>query len=291
MLRFEEIAFKAELNRDEDPESDRDAWLLCGEDPMNRKRAIEELRKMIYERGECHPHRTDDAYLLKFLRARRSVPARAHRLMVRYYNFRDENPHLWRDVDWLGLRRLGDIFEGVLFDRPDCGRFILCRLGQWDPDTIPVDDLIRGLLLLLEIGIMQPKLQILGGTAMVDCQGLTMKHIRQLTPAIAVQAMNIMGIIFPTHIRSMHIVNCSRIFETFFYLFKKLAPVDDLWKNVYFHGYDLNSLHRYVDPECLPRRYGGCRDPVSLELWLTKIRQYKNKEFDEEMRNLGYAVD
>jgi hypothetical protein len=59
---------------------------------------------------------------------------------------------------------------------------------------VPVDDLIRGCLLLLEVGIMQPKLQVLGGTALLDCEGITMRHMRQLSPSIALQAMNVMGV-------------------------------------------------------------------------------------------------
>ncbi|XP_022824879.1 alpha-tocopherol transfer protein-like [Spodoptera litura] len=288
---FQEIAFKAEMDRHDDPESEEEAFILCAEDPATRTRNIVELRNMIYERGECHPPRMDDAFLLRFLRARRSVPARAHRLLVRYCNFRDQNPHLWRDIDWFGLTKLGHVFEGVLFDRPDVGRLIICRLGQWDPDDYPVDDLIRGCLLLLEIGIMQPKLQVLGGTALLDCEGLTMKHMRQFSPAIALQAMNVMGFAFPLHQRGVHVVNCSRVFETLFHFFKRLAPVDDLWKRVRFHGNDLSSLHKYIAPDCLPKRYGGHRQEVSLEKWLTKIKQYKNKNFDNDMRTLGYAVD
>ena len=53
----------------------------------------------------------------------------------------------------------------------------------------------------------------------------------------------------------------------------------------------LPLFHRYIPPECLPKRYGGHRESVSLERWLTKIKQYKNKDFDNDMRNLGYAVD
>jgi hypothetical protein len=48
---------------------------------------------------------------------------------------------------------------------------------------------------------------------------------------------------------------------------------------------------RFIDPECLPKRYGGHRDEVSLEQWLTKIRRYKNKEFDSDIRSLGYYAD
>lgn len=288
---FQEIAFKAEMDRHNDPESEKEAWILCGEEPSNRAKTIVELRNMIYERGECTPPRMDDEFLLRFLRARRSIPARAHRLLVRYCTFRDQNPHLWRDLDWFSLTKLGNIFEGVLFDRPDVGRLIIFRFGLWNPDECPVDDLVRGGLLLLEIGIMQPKLQVLGGTALLDCEGLTMKHIRQLSPAVAMQLMNVMGFSFPTHQRGIHVINCSRVFETLFHFFKRLAPVEDLWKIVHFHGYDLNSLYRHIDPECLPKRYGGRRQEVSLAKWLTKIKQYKNKDFDNDMRTLGYATD
>ncbi|XP_034833210.1 alpha-tocopherol transfer protein-like isoform X2 [Maniola hyperantus] len=233
----------------------------------------------------------DDAFLLRFLRARRFIPARAHRLMVRYCTFREQNPHLWRDVCWYGLSRLGNIFEGVLFDRPDVGRLIICRIALWDPDFVPVEDLVRGCLIFLEVGIMQPKLQVLGGTALLDCEGITLKHLRQLTPSVIMQIINVVGFAFPIHQRGMHIINCSRLFEKLFSVFKRFAPTDELWERVHFHGYDFTSLHRYIDPECLPKRYGGHRQPVSLRDWLHKIKQYKNKQFDEDMKCLGYAVD
>ncbi|CAG4935841.1 unnamed protein product [Colias eurytheme] len=287
---FREIAFRAELDRHIVPECEDQARILCGEDPDNRTNAIKELRDMILDRGECNPPRLDDAFLLKFLRARRSIPARAHRLLVRYCRFRDQNPKLWKDVYWYGLARLGHIFEGVLYDRPDVGRLIIGRLGEWDPDIITAEELMSGMLLLLEVGIMQPKLQVLGGIALLDCEGMTLYHMRQLTPTVAIQAMNVMGYSFPLHQRGVHVINCSRIIEKLFYLFKRLAPVDDIWKNVYFHGYDNSSLHRYIDPECLPVRYGGFREAVSLGEWLTAIRQYKDEEFDKDMSSIGYAV-
>lgn len=288
---FKEIAYKAELDRHEDPDLEEQALLLCDEKKETRAKSLEELRNLIYARGQCKPPRMDDGFLLRFLRARHSIPARAHRLLVRYCNFREQNPHLWRDVDWFGLTRLGSVFEGVLFDRPDVGRVIICRLGQWDPDVIPVEDLIRGCLLLLEVGIMQPKLQVLGGCALLDCQGLSMMHMRHFSTSVAMQAMNVMGYAFPLHLRDVHVVHCSRVFETLFNVFRRFAPSDELWDSVRFHGRDLSSLHRFVAPECLPARYGGTRDSVSLERWLTKIRRYKNKDFDSDMRSLGYYAD
>lgn len=56
--------------------------------------------------------------------------------MVRYCQFREQNPFIWRDVDWYGMRRVGNLFEGVLYDRPDTGRLLLCRLGKLPPTFV-----------------------------------------------------------------------------------------------------------------------------------------------------------
>ncbi|CAK1542024.1 unnamed protein product [Leptosia nina] len=287
---FREIAFEAELDRHIVPECEDQARMQCGEEPDNRWNAVKELRNLILERGECNPPRLDDAFLLRFLRARRSVPARAHRLLVRYCKFREENPELWKGVYWYGLARLGDIFEGVLYDRPDVGRLIIARLGQWNPDVFPADDLVRGCLLLLEVGIMQPKLQVLGGTAILDCEGMTLKHMRQLSPSIAVKVMNVMGFAFPLHQRGVHIVNCSRVLEKLFYLFRRFAPASDLWDKVFFHRENYVSLQKHIDPECLPERYGGFRQSVTLGEWLTAIKMYKRDDFDADISSIGYAI-
>ncbi|XP_041980772.1 clavesin-1-like [Aricia agestis] len=288
---FEEIAFEAELNRSLDPECEDEARILCEEEPRYRRKRIEELRDMVYERGECLPPRIDDEFLLRFLRARRFVPARAHRLLVRYCQFRDEHPQLYQDVYWYDLTKLGHIFEGVLFDRPDVGRLIVVNLGKWNPDINPIEDLISCVLLVLEIGVMQPKLQVLGGTTIIDCEGIGFKHMRQLSPSVAALCLNVMGLAVPVQQRAVHIINCSRMFERLFYVFKRVAPAaDEIWKKVHFHGYDLASLQRHIDPECLPEKYGGLRKTVTVDKWLTKIKKYKDKQFDTDLATMGYAV-
>ena len=47
---------------------------------------------------------------------------------------------------------------------------------------------------ITEIGIRQPKVQVLGGTVIVDMAGLTLKHVSTLTPTIAYQIVNLMGV-------------------------------------------------------------------------------------------------
>ncbi|OWR54085.1 alpha-tocopherol transfer protein isoform 1 [Danaus plexippus plexippus] len=287
---FLEIAFEAELNTKEDPELLELAPELCNEDASTRATAVTNLRNMIFERAECKPHRTDDAFLLRFLRARDFIVPRAHKLLVRYYTFRAEYPHLYKDVDLWGLMKVKSAYEGSMVDRPDIGRLSIFRFGTWDPNEFPVDDLIRTGMAITEIGIRQPKLQIMGGTVIVDLEGITLRHAATLTPTIAYQIVCLMGLVTPTRIKSVHIINYSWVLNTFFYLFKKFIP-QEAWSKIIFHGSDLKSLQQQIDPECLPARYGGtCRNHVPIGVWLQKIKKYRDEQFDREMKALGYVV-
>ncbi|KAJ9591883.1 hypothetical protein L9F63_001558, partial [Diploptera punctata] len=59
-------------------------------------------------RGEVVPHRTDDLFLLRFLRARRFDVEKAHRLMNNYYKFKETYPHIHTNVQPLNMRYIGD---------------------------------------------------------------------------------------------------------------------------------------------------------------------------------------
>lgn len=81
------------------------------------------------------------------------------------------------------------------------GRKFLYKLikhvvGTWDPSEFPVEELVRAGMAMTEIGIRQPKLQVLGGSVIVDMEGLTLRHISTLTPTVAYQIVSLMGVNF-----------------------------------------------------------------------------------------------
>ncbi|KAJ9583502.1 hypothetical protein L9F63_022154 [Diploptera punctata] len=77
---FEDVA--PELDLGEPPDELKEfARKYLGESPETRPGLLQELRDVIYERGEVVPHRTDDLFLLRFLRARRFDVEKAHRLV------------------------------------------------------------------------------------------------------------------------------------------------------------------------------------------------------------------
>ncbi|CAH0718129.1 unnamed protein product, partial [Brenthis ino] len=290
-MPFLEIAFQAEISRFEDADFEDTARRTCNEDPKTRHIAIEELRNMIYQRGECHPRRTDDAYLLRFLRCRRFIPALAHKLMVRYEDFRSKNMYLYQ-CNAFDLHRVKGVYGGTLPESPVHGRITLMRFGRWESETVPIVDVVRSALLMNEIGLMQPKLQIIGVTVIVDLEELSLRrHVRHLTPTIAHQIVSLMGVSFPIPIHALHIVRYNWILNTFFYIFKQFIPAA-AWDRLHFHGYDMASLQKHIDPIHLPPEYGGrCDHVISFEEWVKKVDRYKDDFLVQELRALGFTVN
>lgn len=48
---------------------------------------------------------------------------------------------------------------------------LIYRFGNWKPKQIPIDEIFKATLIVLEIGIMEPRAQILGGVGIFDLQG------------------------------------------------------------------------------------------------------------------------
>ncbi|XP_049871713.1 clavesin-1-like [Pectinophora gossypiella] len=289
-MPFLDIAFQAEVSRWEDPEFEEIARSHCGEDPETRAEIIKEFRQMIYDRDVVHPHRMDDAYLLRFLRCRRFIPRLAHKLMVRYEQFKQNYAYLY-DCNAFGLQKVKNVYGGTMPDSPENGRITLMRFGRWNTDAVPIVDVVRCALLMDEIAVMQPRLQILGVTIIVDLEGLSLRHVRQLTPTVANQIVSLMGVSFPLPNHGLHIINYNWILNTCFYLFKQFIP-RAAWERLHFHGNDMSSLHKHINPKYLPPEYGGtCRHVITTEEWLRKINMYKDDFMVNELRALGFTVE
>lgn len=55
---------------------------------------------------------------------------------------------------------------------------------------------------------------------------------------------------------------------------------------IYFHGYDVRSLHKYIHPDHLPERYGGIWPDYPYTIWLESLK--KNFVVAKEVIAAGY---
>lgn len=107
---------------------------------------------------------------------------------MNYYNFKEEHPEIHQDVNPLEMKHIGeDDVMTVPSYRTNCGRrMMIYRLGNWDPRKYPVEEIFKATVIILELGVLEPRAQILGGVAIFDLQGITMSHAWTITPQVLV---------------------------------------------------------------------------------------------------------
>ncbi|CAB0010133.1 unnamed protein product [Nesidiocoris tenuis] len=224
------------------------------------------------ERGEFEPLRMDDEYLIRFLRSRNYKLEPTYRLMVNYHDFRERNMSYYEGVAPVELSHIADAdIINVLPYREQTGRRIIYfKIGKWDPSTTSVDDLFTATLAVLEAGMLELRAQILGGVCIFDFEGLSMTHAWNITPSTVSKVIEIMVTSFPMKISAIHVLHESWIFEKIFSMFNPLLPTR--YKEIcYFHGGDLSSLHKHIEPKYLPKAFGGTRPEYSYQQWFISL--------------------
>ncbi|XP_044750135.1 alpha-tocopherol transfer protein-like isoform X1 [Coccinella septempunctata] len=260
------------------------------ENPETRDQVIQEFRDMIFERGECTPHRTDDVYLLRFLRCRNFSIEGAHKLLCNYYEFKENNKDFFEGISLENLEILGhdEIITVPPYREQTGRRILLYRMGNWDPESVTVTELFQASLLIMEVGALEPMNQILGGICIWDLEGVSLGQAWYLTPSIAYKMMEIMTTSFPMKVHAFHIVNQNWLFDMGYNIFKPLLTSDKMRQRLHIHGRNYEELHKHIDPKYLPKRYGGeLEEYNSFYDWYVTVR--KEVKVLRELKRLGYS--
>ncbi|XP_017842120.2 alpha-tocopherol transfer protein-like isoform X2 [Drosophila busckii] len=287
------IEHKLNISEEEIPAKIRVIAESQGECPKSKHEIIAQFRNYISEQNECQPHRNDDKYLQKFLRARYWKVENSYHLLCNYYKFREQNKHYYEKVRPIDLRHVGD--ENILTVTPyrdqHGHRIIIYRFGIWRPSQVTVDDIFKATIILQELGSLEPISQIVGGVAIFDMKSLALDHILHLSPGVAQKMIALLVTTMPIRTAALHIVNQNWLFNAAFKFFKPFLNAA-MREKLFIHGSDMNSLHKHINRENLPKRYGGMQDDYSYTLWLDMLdTQASNSEVHKDMEQLGFIFD
>uniref|UniRef100_A0A8B9HXI4 Tocopherol (alpha) transfer protein-like n=1 Tax=Astyanax mexicanus TaxID=7994 RepID=A0A8B9HXI4_ASTMX len=102
------------------------------EKPEWRLRDVQALRDMILKEQPNLRTRLDDAFLLRFLRARKFDYDRAMQLLLNYHGSRRAWPEVFQDLKPSTVKHVLDLGFLTVLPRPDPqGRYILCLRPGW----------------------------------------------------------------------------------------------------------------------------------------------------------------
>ncbi|XP_054621059.1 clavesin-1-like [Dunckerocampus dactyliophorus] len=251
-------------------ETTEKARLELNENPDTLHQDIQQVRDMIVTRPDIGFLRTDDDFILRFLRARKFDQVETFRLLAQYFQFRQQNLDMFQSfkVDDPGIKRaLMDGFPGVLETPDQHGRKILILFASnWDQSRNSFTDILRAILLSLEVLIEKPELQINGFILIIDWSNFSFKQASKLTPNILKLAIEGLQDSFPARFGGIHFVNQPWYIHAMYTIIKPFLK-DKTRKRIFLHGNNLNSLHQLIQPECLPSEFGGTLPPYDMGIW------------------------
>ncbi|PNI59981.1 TTPAL isoform 5, partial [Pan troglodytes] len=204
------------------------------EKPEWRLRDVQALRDMVRKEYPNLSTSLDDAFLLRFLRARKFDYDRALQLLVNYHSCRRSWPEVFNNLKPSALKDvLASGFLTVLPHTDPRGCHVVCiRPDRWIPSNYPITENIRAIYLTLEKLIQSEETQ----------DG------------------------FPIRIKAVHVVNEPRIFKGIFAIIKPFLK-EKIANRFFLHGSDLNSLHTNLPSSILPKEYGGTAGELDTATW------------------------
>lgn len=273
------------------PETVEMARVELRETPEVREVAIVDLRNLLHAATDLH-YRDDDEFLLIFLRACHFYPQGALEKMRTTAEFRKEHAPLVKGL--MPQDEMSSFLEhqvvNVLSECDQKGRRVLIvNCGAiWDPKAVTPDSLFRLFYLIHIAAQLELEGQVRGVVVLMDFDGLSMKQVRGLSPSFSRRLITFIQDAMPLRLKEVHIVKQPFIFKMVWALFKPFIR-EKLNKRMHFHGSDMTSLHKFLDPDFLPAEYGGNKPAMDYggKDWYPCIIEHE--KFYKDWSEFGFA--
>ncbi|XP_070533462.1 alpha-tocopherol transfer protein-like isoform X2 [Ptychodera flava] len=253
------------------PEMVEKAKRELGETPEKRRECLDQLRDMFNTRPDIK-FRSDDAFLVRFLRCKKFDVERAFRMMVRYYEVRRDHRDIFDDcvpssIEYILKKNMHYVSTG----RDNEGR----RVYIFKPEVVLCEKILE-----------EEETQINGMVAILDLANVTMNHVTTYGPGNTRKMTDIMQNAMPLRVKAVHYVHQSKVVNALFTMMRPFLS-EKLKKRVQFHGDEFDNLHQQVPSHLLPSEYGGAVPEFDNREW-RKILMASEEEFIENNK-YGFA--
>ncbi|XP_067141846.1 alpha-tocopherol transfer protein-like [Centruroides vittatus] len=222
--------------------------------------ALKSFKNLIRE--QCITCLMDDIFLLGFLRATEFDLPSSLQLLKNYYNTRVNYPQYIKNLLPSKMEDVLNMNILQFLPKPDqYGSYIyFFRFANWDTSVANGIDVVRIILLILDLQLNLHRTQEKKITCIVDGEGLSLSHFRNYTPRIMSAFATIaLADSYPLRIKAIHYVNMNVIYRAILSVFIPLLP-DKVKKTIYIHS-DIKTLADFISPDRLPSQVGGNLPP------------------------------
>ncbi|XP_037941863.1 retinol-binding protein pinta-like [Teleopsis dalmanni] len=232
--------------------------------------------------------RTDDQFLIAFLRGCKYSLEKAKAKIDKFYTLRTKYPDLFQcsDVDnprFREILRLG-VMNYLPKPTPDGQAIVIMRSGVYDANDYTIEEIFKTAQNVAQITLMEnDNANINGVIAIIDLSKATAAHFVQMSPGLMKKMTVFSEEAVPLRPKANHFFNTPSFFEPLFNMMKPMLSKKQQ-NRLFVHGNNLESLYASVPKESLPKDYGGESDSIEeiTAYWDKKMDEYRDY-FKEEI--------
>lgn len=270
-----------------DEETQKYACEVLNENPDNRDEFLLKIREWLSTQPHLHA-KADAVTILRFLRSCKFDIERTQKKITCFYQLRGSAPEWFenRDPSRPELKELLDL--GVflpLLKRDQHHRLVvIIRTAAHNPQLHLQNNVLKVGKMTLDLAVeMDESASVYGVTAIFDLNCTTLSHATQMTPSIIKKAVHAWQDCYPLRTKSLDFVNSPTFVNVVLNIFRRFMR-EKMRNRVHVHGYDLQSLHKVVDPAILPEEYGGTGGKVQdlIDYWTKTVLEARDWYIEDE---------
>ncbi|XP_075166585.1 alpha-tocopherol transfer protein-like isoform X1 [Haematobia irritans] len=262
------------------------------EDPQRIDEDLEILKLWLKKQNHLRA-RTDDQFLIQFLRGCKYSLEKCKQKLDSFYTMKTKYPELFAitDLDNKEFRDYHHTGSTLVLPRPlnDNGPRIIWIKHNYDPFEFTVSNIIQHITALGEIYMLRDPYACIQGLGIVfDLSKFTFNHLKPITPLDIKKGIKFFENTLPLRAKFYCFINISPAGEQMHKLFMHLLP-ENIKKRVFIIGTNMDKLFEHIPKRYLPKEYGGengTADDIIME---------QNKLFDQYreyfQENIKYGTD
>ncbi|KAF4527165.1 hypothetical protein B566_EDAN007183 [Ephemera danica] len=233
--------------------------------------------KSWFEKQPHLPKIMDDKMMLRFLHGAKYSMERCKQLLDMYFTVRSCAPEFFaeRDISSPEMKRALDNTYILPMPKLMSNGVRVTVHGMFHPEEDNFQ-FLETMKLVFMVGDVRMFEDLCAGDQVVfDMRGSVISHLGQLTLPIVRKFMICGQSAYPSRLQGIHLLNVPSYLDKFLALFKPLMK-DKLADRIHVHP-DMDSLHKFIEKECLPKEFGGTAGDLKdlNAAWRANLESYR----------------